>query len=96
MVMAQEVNANGEDHMRFYETGRLYPFRDAKPGYHSNADVRDAYDAWANAVPGRRLNQWEFYCDVRDGFAIGTNAAIREKYEKQQLGYIEARQSRLK
>lgn len=67
--------------MKFYEDGRLYPYRDAKKGYHSNRDLFLVYEAWKDAVPGKRNQEWDFYCDVRDGYAIGTNASARERHE---------------
>lgn len=76
--------------MRSYEHDRLIPFRDAKIGYHSNADLISAYLAWAEACPGRREPEWCTYCDIRDGFASGTNAAIKEQLRKQQYGNTEA------
>ena len=85
MAMELKVNASGEEHMKFYEHGRLYQYRDAKIGYYSNLDLRLAYEAWANAEPGNRLKQWESYCDVRDGYALGTNKAIRQKHEKSSI-----------
>ena len=75
-------------HLPSYELGRLSPFRDAKIGYHSNKDLIAAYLAWAEACPGRRDPEWNSYCDVRDGFALGTNAAIKDNLRKQQYGNI--------
>ncbi len=72
---------------RFYETGRLYPFRDAQKGFHTSEILQMVYDAWADAAPSQRTDEWDFYCDVRDGFALGTNKAIRLK-NKQQDGPI--------
>ena len=68
---------------QFYESGRLFAFRDAKQGYHSNADHKMAYEAWANATPGMRETQWHLYCDIRDGYAIGTNSAIAQRLKQQ-------------
>jgi hypothetical protein len=81
------VDKNGEKYMKYYENGRLYPFRTAKIGYHSMEALQMAYDSWANELPGNREEAWDVYCDIRDGYAIGTNRALREKH-KQQAGQI--------
>lgn len=68
--------------VKFYEDGRLYPYRDAKKGYHSNQDLFLAYEAWKEATPGKRNYEWDLYCDIRDGFALGTNMAERERIQR--------------
>jgi hypothetical protein len=62
-----------------YELLRLYPYKGAKPGYHSNADHLAFYEAWASGYRGKRNEARYLYCDVRDGFELGTNSALREK-----------------
>jgi len=77
---------NGINHMQNYEMSRLASFRNAERGYHSNEDFRHAYYQWAEAPPLTRLKLWDEYCDIRDGFKLGTNTRIREQF-KQQPGY---------
>lgn len=77
--------------MKHYESGRLYPYREAKRGFHNNEALQMAYESWAHGIPGRREEQWDVYCDIRDGFAIGTNKSIREKFHSSKMEFSEAR-----
>lgn len=74
---------NGSNHMLNYERNRLFSFENAERGYHSNEDFRHAYYKWAEAPPLARQKLWNEYCDVRDGYAIGTNTKIQERHKQQ-------------
>jgi len=81
---------NGIVHMANYEMNRLFSFQSAPRGYHSNEDFRHAYYEWSEATPGARQHLWFTYCDIRDGYEVGTNAKIHAKH-KQQGGRNEPR-----
>lgn len=78
---------NGINHMQNYEMARMGQFGKAERGYHSNEDFRTAYFLWSEAPPGTRQKLWFEYCDIRDGFKLGTNANIIEGH-KQQRGSL--------
>lgn len=61
-----------------YESTRLFRYQDAKRAQHSQEDFDTAYYEWANAPAGRE-GEWDKYCDIRDGYTLGTNAKIRRK-----------------
>lgn len=61
-----------------YEPTRLYRYRDAKRANHTQEEFDAAYYEWANAQMGRE-REWDNYCDIRDGYTLGTNAKIRRK-----------------
>lgn len=82
---------NGINHMQNYELSRLASFRNAERGYHSNEDFRTAYYLWSEAPPLTRQLLWFQYCDIRDGYALGTNAKIVEGHKQQARLYNEPR-----
>lgn len=74
---------NGSNHMQSYELNRLTSFQNAERGYHSNEDFRTAHYQWAEAPPSTRQKLWDEYCDIRDGYKLGTNTKIREQFKQQ-------------
>jgi hypothetical protein len=82
---------NGSDHMLSYEMTRISQYKNAKLGYHSNEDFRTAYFLWSEAPALTRQRLWEEYCDIRDGYALGTNTALREQHKQQARLYNEPR-----
>lgn len=84
---------DGSNHMLNYEMNRLGQFKGANPGYYSNENLRHAYYEWSEAPTKARRKLWDTYCDIRDGFELGTNAAHWERFKQQpgptnELRYI--------
>lgn len=72
---------NGFD-MHQYEPLRKSRYQEAKslPMKHDAETFLKVYYAWISDI-GNRDNTWDAYCDVRDGFPIGTNKHLRTRFQ---------------
>jgi len=62
-----------------YEEVRIGRYcREANRQYYSDTEIMQAYQDWAYAL-GKREEEWDIYCDVRDCFPKGTNARIAKE-----------------
>lgn len=69
-----------------YEKLRLDRYKDLKqPRYnYTHNDLISAFEAWAQAG-SKRDDEWDTYCDIRDGVPEGTNADLRKKWRTVEL-----------
>lgn len=67
--------------MKLYEPTRLSRYKDAPglPMKHPPESLIETYTAWQLDV-GYREQSWDAYCDVRDGYPMGTNNHLRHRY----------------